>query len=404
MTSFIKRKEAKDQAQKEKSDKKIERQVTNLDDFLLDQPNMAGVVNIYDRHLIKKPFNKFYVDDQVRKKIDPQELEERAASMRANGQLQAIIVYPADEEGPNRGKHKIDKGECRWRASQLIEGFELEAVVDPLAPKRNRQKRIVGQIIENDQRADLQPLELALALSELIAQGLNQEEIAEELGWITRSKKPNINKVSRILSINKLPEEGKNLAEDGVVTDLITLEFLRKISEINNKKFMLLCDLAREGEGISRKRVEQEYKQCKNVSETGNAEITVSTQVEKSEVNQPTETFGTQRKSVEVTNQQSATATDRQSSLSHEGSIDTSSKRQPSKIQARDHATQAATKIIPELPLLEVEWREMQRAQLLLDRQPEASGMVWIKLLKSGDIISAELDDIKIKSVKIAGK
>lgn len=418
-TSFSKRKADKENTQR------TERQVADLDEFLLDQEEDGTQKIPDDRILVVLPPSRFYVDEQVRKKIDPHEIEQRAASMRTNGQLQAIVVYPADTEGKNKGKHKIDKGECRWRAAQLIDGFELKAIVDLEAPKRNKHKRIVGQIVENDQRADLRPLEIALALDELLSDGMTQEEVAIELGWITRSKKPNVNKVSRILSILKLPEGGQKLAEDHIVTDLITLEFLRKIYEVNPYKFSVLCDLAREDEGLSRKRAEQEYKQCKaNETQESSGESSADATGEQSATVDQSPAIGTATDNVasefshernESTGQSDAEApfAATESQESAEGAGEPSEKHQEQSssnqetvlvnetINSHGNATAPESKSNAIYPLIEVEWRGIQKGILVFDQVPEEKGYIWLKLEKTGDIISAELDDLTIKSISV---
>ncbi|MCG8061010.1 MAG: ParB/RepB/Spo0J family partition protein [Candidatus Thiodiazotropha endolucinida] len=420
-TSFSKRKAGKEKAQR------TERQVADLDEFLLDQEEEGTQKIPDDRILVVLPPSRFYVDEQVRKKIDPHEIEQRAASMRTNGQLQAIVVYPADTEGKNKGEHKIDKGECRWRAAQLIDGFELKAIVDPEAPKRNKRKRIVGQIVENDQRADLRPLEMALALDELLSDGMTQEEVAIELGWITRSKKPNINKVSRILSILKLPEEGQKLAEDHIVTDLITLEFLRKIYEVNPNKFSVLCDLAREDEGLSRKRAEQEYKQCKaNENQESPDESSGDATGEQSASVDQSQAAGTTTENVdsefshernESTGQSDVEAEAPTAAAESQGSAEVAGEfnEKPQEplssnqetvsenetVKSLGNATAPTSKSNPIYPVIKVEWRGMQRGTLVFDQEPEEKGYIWLKLEKTGDLISAELEDLTIKSVSV---
>ncbi|MEW7977067.1 MAG: ParB N-terminal domain-containing protein [Candidatus Sedimenticola endophacoides] len=424
-TSFSKRKAGKEKAQR------TERQVADLDEFLLDQEEEGTQKIPDDRILVVLPPSRFYVDEQVRKKIDPHEIELRAASMRANGQFQPIVVYPADTEGKNKGKHKIDKGECRWRASQLIDGFELKAVVDPEAPKRSKRKRIIGQFGENDQRSPLTPLEKAIALEELLSDGMTQEEVAIELGWITRSKKPYVNKVSRTLSILKMPEEGQKLAEDRIVDDLITLEFLRKIYEVNPNKFSVLCDLAREDEGLSRKRAEQEYKQCKaNENQESLDESSGDATGEQSATVDQSQAIGTATENVasefshernESTGQSDAeaeaeaeaptAATESQESAEDAGEPSEKPQEQSSSnhetvsinetINSHSNATAPASKSNAIYPVIEVEWRGMERGTLVFDQEPEEKGYIWLKLEKTGDLISAELEDLTIKSVSV---
>ncbi|MFC1337322.1 MAG: ParB/RepB/Spo0J family partition protein [gamma proteobacterium symbiont of Clathrolucina costata] len=410
MTSFSKRKKEKEQ--------QPQRRVADLDEFLLDQDD-GKKPEVPEHHvLIVRPPSHFYVDEQVRKIFDPQEIEELAASMKANGQILPIRVYPPDE----KGKYKIDKGERRWQAAQLIDGFELEAFIDPEAPVRNKRKRIVGQIIENDQRSDLRPLELAHALEELVNEGLTMEEVAVELGWITKSKKPNINKVSRILSVLKLPEEGRKLISDHVITDLITLEFLRKIFEINPSKFSVLCDLAREDEGLSRKRAEQEYKQCKSnensdqggtsktpsssssedeePSSSGSEEGTPGasgTSGEKPLGSQPSSQTGEGEGSEPVS--EAGKKTVEPSAQKEKGEGGTAGNEKGSAVGEKEKtSSNIGDKTTTKQPTIHVEWRGLKSGVLVFDEEPKEKGFIWMKL-ENGDLISAELEELKIKAV-----
>lgn len=264
MNNFAK---AKAKANKQKvatPDKKV----MDLSAFMIGDKTGQEVVDQQPERLIELDASEFYVDEQVRKTFEPEELHELAASMTSNGQIQPIVVYPKDEQG-----YKIDKGERRWRAAQLIDGFKLMALIDEDAPKRNKRKRIVGQIVENDQRNDLRPYEMATALEDLKADGMTMQEIAIELGWLTQSNKPRINKVSRILSILKLPEEGQRLAKERIVTDYISLELLRKIYDISPNVFTALCKIARQEDGLTRSRLEAEYKQCRDNFEQQGSEL-----------------------------------------------------------------------------------------------------------------------------------
>jgi len=396
------------------------RSTTGLGDLLIGEEPVQKSESIPEHHvLVVLPPSHFYVDEQVRKIIDPYDIEERAASMRTNGQVQPIVVYPPDENG----KYKIDKGECRWRAAKLINGFELKAVIDPEAPARNRCKRIIGQLIENDQRSNLRSLELAHALEELVADNMTMEEVAKELGWITRKKKPNINKVSRVLNILKLPEEGRGLVEDQIVTDLITLEFLRKIHEINPSKFSALCDLAREDEGLSRKRAEQEYKQCKSnePSKQGGLTNTVAVVPEKENTgtssNNCADGAGVQTPSSNESTEEAGGETGHQKEESGEnnplgddnvaagGSSDSSSKKEKSTTPSSDNVIHnSGSASLAQSSLLEVHviWQEMKKGTLCLDKAPEKEGHVWMEL-DGGDLISATAGELRILAISSAG-
>lgn len=337
---------------------KKDRPVASMEDLLLSgvENSVGEMLEVASEdQVLKLRSDYFYADDQVRKTFDEHEIEEMAASLRANSQIQPIVVHPADENG----RHKIDKGECRWRASKLIEGFILKAIIDPEAPNRSKKKRIITQFVENDQRNDLPPKDQADALKELVDEGMTMEEIALEIGWLIKgSKKPNINKVSRTLSILKLPEEGQQLVKNGVIKDLITLEFLRKIYEISSDKFSVVCDLAKEEGGLTRKRAEQEYKRCKS-NEEGGAGTTQKTPAKKP------------AKGNESSTQQPESAP-----------------------QSETSASSSST------PTIRVEWRGMQTGELVLDELPDTEGEGYM-IMDSGDKILVELNEIVIKEIEL---
>lgn len=410
--SFNKRKKEKAGASK------AERPEAGLDALLIDQGAEVPVNAIPEELiLIKGPPAMFYAEKQVRTHFDEHEIKELAASLRENGQIHPIVVYPADVDGPNKGKHKIDKGERRWRASQLIEGFMLEAKIDFEAPKRPKSKRIAGQLVENDQQKSLKPMDMARSVKDLVEEGLNQEQIALQLGWLIKSTgKPNINKVSRVLSIMKMPEEGQKLAEDLIVEDLITLEFLRKIADVNPNKFSLLCDLAREDGGITRKRAEQEYKQCLAndpavqsgqrqvvAGEGGNAGADQSTAKAKLKPeNSGSDPVATDRNSSnsgnegESLNQQNETGPGNQQPNPN-GSPNT----KPEKTNEAQKPDSKPEKPVTQkhYPTIRVMWRNRKYGTLLFDKQPEEKGFFWITT-EDGDVISTELDELKIVEIK----
>lgn len=334
------------------------RPVANMEDLLLSEvENSAGeLLSIpSEDQVLKLRSEFFYADDQVRKTFDDHEIEEMAASLQSNGQIQPIVVYPPDENG----RYKIDKGECRWRASQLINGFILKAIIDPEAPNRSNKKRIITQFVENDQRNALPPKDQADALQALVDDGMTMEEIALEIGWLIKgSKKPNINKVSRTLSILKLPEEGQKLVTDGVIKDLITLEFLRKIYELSEEKFSVVCDLAIEEGGLTRRRAEQEYKRCKTNQDTGNGS---------SQKNTKTNTGDRQKPKLDEFETKSPPTTE--------------------------------TEVDSKSPKIRVEWRGMKSGVLVLNECPDTDGEAFM-VMDSGDTIQVELSDLVIKAIE----
>jgi ParB family transcriptional regulator, chromosome partitioning protein len=113
--------------------------------------------------------------DQPRKTFVPAEMSELAASIRANGLLQPITI----RRGGPRG-HLIVAGERRWRAHQINRATTIRAIV--IEPASEADIR-VKQIIENDQRADVPPLEQARSYQALMdAEGWTAVELGQRIG------------------------------------------------------------------------------------------------------------------------------------------------------------------------------------------------------------------------------
>lgn len=107
---------------------------------------------------------------QPRTHFDEGALDELAASIRARGVIQPIIVTPLPT-----GRFRLVAGERRWRAAQRAQLHEIPALVRELT----EQDVIALALIENLQREDLNPVEEARAYRSLAeTQGLTQAEIA----------------------------------------------------------------------------------------------------------------------------------------------------------------------------------------------------------------------------------
>lgn len=112
--------------------------------------------------------------EQPRESFDAAKLEELAQSIRVNGLIQPITVYKTRE-----GNYRIIAGERRWRAAGLAGLQEIPALVRSVEENQLLQ---LG-LIENIQREDLNPVEIATAFQSLMDQhGLTHEEIAQRTG------------------------------------------------------------------------------------------------------------------------------------------------------------------------------------------------------------------------------
>ena len=110
--------------------------------------------------------------DQPRKVFEPTALRELAAFIRADGLLQPIVVRP-----PTTGRtpYMIAVGERRWRAHQINGAATIRAFVTK--PKDTTTIRVM-QIIENDQRRNVTPLEQARSYQALMnSTGWTVEEL-----------------------------------------------------------------------------------------------------------------------------------------------------------------------------------------------------------------------------------
>ena len=113
-------------------------------------------------------------------------LEELAASIRAQGVIQPILVRPigAGGSGSSGGigseqRYEIIAGERRWRAAQLAGLTEIPSIIRQVPD----EAAVAMALIENIQREDLNPLEEAHAFERLIAEfGLTHQQVAEAVG------------------------------------------------------------------------------------------------------------------------------------------------------------------------------------------------------------------------------
>jgi len=128
---------------------------------------------------------------QPRTSFNSDGLEELAASIRANGIIQPIIVRRMGDS------YQIVAGERRWRAARIAELEEVPVVVQDVADRA----MLEVALIENIQREDLNPIETAHAFERLGRDlGLSQEEIGRRTGKDRTS-------IANIVRLLKLPRE-----------------------------------------------------------------------------------------------------------------------------------------------------------------------------------------------------
>ena len=142
--------------------------------------------------------------DQPRREMDEEGLESLAASIRTHGVLQPLLLRAEPEGG-----YRIVAGERRWRAARLAGLEDLPARVLNASEEALREI----SLIENVQRKDLTPIEIASALQALIRKnGLTQEDCAAHLGW-SRAL------VANRLRLLNLPDELRGMLAEGSLSE-----------------------------------------------------------------------------------------------------------------------------------------------------------------------------------------
>lgn len=137
---------------------------------------------------------------QPRRDMHPEQLEELAESIKAQGVMQPIVVRKIGED-----KYEIIAGERRWRATQLAGMETIPAIVRVVTD----EAAIAMALIENIQREDLNPIEEAVALKRLQDEfELTHQEVAQAVGKSRTT-------VTNLLRLMSLTEEVKTLLEHG---------------------------------------------------------------------------------------------------------------------------------------------------------------------------------------------
>lgn len=139
---------------------------------------------------------------QPRKDFDQAALEALADSLRQKGVIQPLVVRPQGDF------YEIVAGERRWRAAQIAQLHEVPVVIRDL----DDTEVLEVAIIENIQREDLNAIEEALGLRQLIDRfGHTQEKIAEALSK-SRSH------VANLLRLLNLPDEVQQMVREGAIS------------------------------------------------------------------------------------------------------------------------------------------------------------------------------------------
>lgn len=205
--------------------------------------NRAGVPEIDIVKITPNP-------DQPRKTFDEIALQDLANSIKEHGVIQPITIREVGVDS-----YQIISGERRFRASQLAGKTKIPAYIR----KADDQQLLVMGLVENLQREDLDPIEIAQSYQRLIEEGnLTQEELGEKVG-------KNHATIANSLRLLKLPPE--------IQTGLINGD----ISEGHAKALLSLSDENQQKEiyseiidkGLSVRATEELVKRKKESSKQG---------------------------------------------------------------------------------------------------------------------------------------
>ena len=143
---------------------------------------------------------------QPRLEFDQQQLEELAGSIREHGILQPLVV--SVEEA---GRYRLIAGERRWRAAGMA-GLDTVPIVILEDAGDAVEERLTLALVENLQRSDLNPIELATAFEQLSGSGWTQERIATEVGKSRTA-------VANLMRLRRLPDAIQELLASGALSE-----------------------------------------------------------------------------------------------------------------------------------------------------------------------------------------
>ncbi len=182
---------------------------------------------------------------QPRRDMDEAALDSLAESIRNHGVVQPLIVRPLQEEGT----YEIVAGERRWRAARSA---GLTQVPVRVMEGSDRELREIS-LVENIQREDLSPLEIASAITELIQHhSLTQEEVAERIGWSRTA-------VTNKLRLLQLPEEIRNMLSESLLSE----GHCRALLSVDSPSMMIALARTAEERGMSVRQLEEAVKRSK---------------------------------------------------------------------------------------------------------------------------------------------
>ena len=174
---------------------------------------------------------------QPRSHFDPTALEELALSIRETGILQPVLVVPEDDH------YKIIVGERRWRAAQKAGLSKIPVLIRNMSQSQQYE----ASLIENLQREDLNPMEIALAYKRMAEDlALTQQQVAEKVGKDRAS-------VANYIRLLKLPEEIQKM----ITQEKLSMGHARALITLEDPELQQTCARQISRNGLSVRNVEK---------------------------------------------------------------------------------------------------------------------------------------------------
>jgi len=311
-------------------------------------------------------------EDQPRKEFSEEKMAEMAASIKLRGVRQPVSVRPHPEKS---GKWILNFGARRLRGSKLAGKTTIPAFVDDTSDD-------FDQVIENENRDNLKPMELALFIKGKLDEGVKKAEIARRL---TRPAST----ITELLALIDAPDCIEQAYRSGRCTSPKTLYELRMLHSKFAQQVQAWCENTEE---ITRKGVSdlsaqlKEKPDTKKVSKETDAQTTADVRAGQNTKNlsHDKENGGS------VAHAQSANPQDPML-----GSSEWGQKFSDGTVTSWPHEKNRPDASVMKKPLLIVE-HEGRAAAVLLNRRPSTAGLIHIQYEDSGETVEVGAAAVKI--------
>jgi len=195
---------------------------------------------------------------QPRKHFNEEAIKELASSIQKHGLMQPVIVIE------NNGEYVLVAGERRLRAFKYLNKDKIRAIVSDISLNELREYAL----IENIQREDLNPLEVASSLKALIEEhGYTHEELAKNIGK-SRSY------ITNLLRLLSLPEKAKNK----LLENKISFGHAKILAGVEEEKINQILDII-ESKSLSVRETEQLIRNQKNSKKSKKDEYEINNSI-----------------------------------------------------------------------------------------------------------------------------